>query len=331
MYALMVVCALIHSVNPIDAWSAAQLASGTAAELSAEGVAALNVAEPVFVAQELVYYAASAGGMYSWWHFLWVEVSELRNDSDSDLQKHYSSFWNIVDAVNLAAVPSLILPTTILSAAHSPQAAHVAEALVPLSSLLQLTLALRMLQYVSLYRPLGPLLVTVGGMIRNIVQFFGVYAFVLFGFADAIFVLFNASPEVIDGSVRPVSYQAIITQMVLWVLGEIDFALLEQLHGVQRVLGFGLFWANTMLTVFVLLNLLIAVLNTTYEQVTERAFNEWLFLRLNTMLEFESSSMTTSSGLDEYFIEVEELNNRRTVELSIDVNDPDQPWDRSRR
>lgn len=240
---------------------------------------------------------------------------------------------NIVDAVNLVAVPSLILPTTILSAAHHPQAAAVAEMLVPLSSLLQLTLALRMLQYVSLYRPLGPLLVTVGGMIRNIVQFFGVYAFVLLGFSDAIFVLFNASPEVIDGSVQPVSYQEVVTNMVLWVLGEIDFAMLEQLHGVQRVLGFGLFWANTMLTVFVLLNLLIAVLNTTYEQVTERAFNEWLFLRLNTMLEFESSSSsstTSSSGLDEYFIEVEGLNNRRTVEISIDVNDPDQR-DRSRR
>jgi hypothetical protein len=86
------------------------------------------------------------------------------------------------------------------------------------------------------------------------------------------------------------------------------------------VLAFGLFWFNTFLTVFVLLNLLIAVLNTTYEQVTERAFNEWLFLRLNTMLEFESSTAESpsSSGLDEYFIEVEGLNNRRTVELSLE-------------
>jgi hypothetical protein len=222
-----------------------------------------------------------------------------------------------------------------------------------------------------------------------------VYAFVLLGFCNAIFVLFNASPAVLDGQVQPVSYQAILTQMVLWVLGEIDFELLEPLQGVNRVLGFGLFWANTMLTVFVLLNLLIAVLNTTYEQVTERAFNEWLFLRLNTMLEFESS-LSGAGGLDEYFIvsaqdlapcararerlpsspdrplpppaagpwplpifppcprrraaralvartlthsplrtssrraaaarlqEVEGLNNRRTVELSLDVNDPDQ-------
>mmetsp|Transcript_22820 Transcript_22820/g.54060 ORF Transcript_22820/g.54060 Transcript_22820/m.54060 type:complete len:202 (-) Transcript_22820:87-692(-) len=192
--------------------------------------------------------------------------------------------------------------------------------LVPLSSLLQLTLSLRMLQYVSLYRPLGPLLVTIGGMIRNIVQFFGVYAFVLLGFADAVYVLFNNSPSVIDGSVTPVSYLEILENMVLWVLGEIDFTILDQLEGIPRTLGFGLFWSNTLITVFVFLNLLIAVLNTTYEQVTERAFNEWLFLRLNTMLEFEASmgsSLKAASGLDEYYIEVEGLNNRRTVELSI--------------
>ncbi|KAJ1615585.1 hypothetical protein T492DRAFT_897446 [Pavlovales sp. CCMP2436] len=61
--------------------------------------------------------------------------------------------------------------------------------LVPLSSLLQLTLSL------------------------------GVYAFVLLGFADAVYVLFNNSPSVIDGSVTPVSYLEILENMVLWVLG----------------------------------------------------------------------------------------------------------------
>jgi hypothetical protein len=121
---------------------------------------------------------------------------------------------NVVDAFNLLAVPALILPTTALSALHHPDAAAVGSQLVPLAAVLQLTLALRMLQYVSLYRPLGPLLVTVGGMLKNIVQFFGVYAFVLLGFADAIYVLFNASPGVLDRSIPPVSYQAILTQMV---------------------------------------------------------------------------------------------------------------------
>lgn len=212
----MVVCALIHSVNPIDAQAAARLASGTTAAIAGGGTMAQHAAgtgggiAPELIAQELLYYVASVGGLYSWWHFFWVEVDELRYESGFDFQKHYSSFWcvrfdsragqrcmqptlahtpfsdnslvpvllrpvlcrNIVDAVNLVAVPTLILPTTILCAVHNPQAAMVAEVFVPLSSLLQLTLALRMLQYVSLYRPLGPLLVTVGGMIRNIVQFF---------------------------------------------------------------------------------------------------------------------------------------------------------------
>ena len=116
LYALMVACAFAHSVNPIDAWCAARLASSTAAASSA-AVAATAASTAVvvealragaisasaelaplqssaeFALLELLYYAASAGGLYSWWHFLRVEVDELQYESGFDLRRHYSSFW----------------------------------------------------------------------------------------------------------------------------------------------------------------------------------------------------------------------------------------------
>ena len=50
--------------------------------------------------------------------------------------------------------------------------------------LLQVTLALRLLTYVSLFRVLGPLLVTVVSMFSDTISFVGVYAVVLLAFAN---------------------------------------------------------------------------------------------------------------------------------------------------
>lgn len=57
-----------------------------------------------------------------------------------------------------------------------------------------------------------------------------------------------------------------------------------------------------------------------------QAVDEWLFLRLQTMLDFESNENV--QGLDEYFIELERLNNKRTVDnlektekLDIDIRE----------
>jgi hypothetical protein len=130
LYGLMVICALSHSINPLDLWStqhlateSASAAAAAAAEASGGGgrsvagaVAEVLAAEatvdsgisgaagieppssfdflnPAAFAQFAFYYLSSAGGLYTWWHFLWVEVGELRVESGWNLGKHYSSFW----------------------------------------------------------------------------------------------------------------------------------------------------------------------------------------------------------------------------------------------
>jgi len=62
-----------------------------------------------------------------------------------------------------------------------------------LSVVLQITLALRALQYVALYRSLGPLLVTIVEMFADILSFVGFYVFILLGFANGFFVIFSAA------------------------------------------------------------------------------------------------------------------------------------------
>ena len=51
------------------------------------------------------------------------------------------------------------------------------------------------LQYVSLLRTVGPLLVTVSGMLSDVSRFAAVYTFVFVGFANAFFVLFALDDE----------------------------------------------------------------------------------------------------------------------------------------
>ena len=172
-----------------------------------------------------------------------------------------------------------------------------------LPGLLQLSFAVRGLEYASLFRslgtlappqrsppflspplmqlrsPPGPLLVTVRGMLVDITRFGGLYAFVLIGFANAFFVLFALSGESLDYG----GYPRILQEQLLWLLSSVDRSLLDGLTGQLHATGDVLFWGYIVLSYFVLLNLLIAVFNSTFEKVQRQAFNEWLFLRMATM------------------------------------------------
>jgi len=167
-------------------------------------------------------------------------------------------------------------------------------------------MALRALQYTALFRVVGPLLVTVGGMVTDVSQFFLVYAFVLIGFANAFFVLFALSDE-------PVSYTRILSEQTFWLLNAVDRTLFDDLVGPLYAVADLLFWGYILLSYFVLLNLLIAVFNSTYEKVQKNAFNEWLFLRMEKMLDFEAQAENTP-GLAAFYEELSAMSNSRTLE-----------------
>lgn len=116
-------------------------------------------------------------------------------------------------------------------------------------------------------------------MLVDITRFGGLYAFVLIGFANAFFVLFALSGESLDYG----GYPRILQEQLLWLLSSVDRSLLDGLTGQLHATGDVLFWGYIVLSYFVLLNLLIAVFNSTFEKVQRQAFNEWLFLRMATM------------------------------------------------
>ena len=268
-------------------------AGGTALALGAWGV---------FMARELTELAAKGPGPF---------VADKL-----ETQWPVRRGLNVLDATHLLLLPAI--PLVKLAAAQGLVPAPALLALAPVASVLQITLSLRALQYISLFRSLGPLLVTVVSMFSDTASFAGIYAFVLFAFSNALFVVLSASPGVAEG----LDYRNILEQQLLWLLGSIDLGYFDLLDPTPalKTPALALFWTYTLLSSFILLNLLIAIFNSTYERVSGDRDAEWLWLRLEAMLSFESD--LSVAGLDEYYTELQELNNQRTVDK---LDKPVQP------
>jgi hypothetical protein len=251
---------------------------------------------------------------------------------------------NALDAVHLSLVPLVPLVKLGVATAHFDPAAQAA--LAPVASFLQITLSLRALQYVALYRSLGPLLVTIVEMFSDILSFIAFYVFILLGFANGFLVLFStaaaaapttaaaaassfaaaaAAPNTAavshfaaaaasaGGGATPLPYGIIVEEELLWLLGDIDFAFFDPLSGSPALYttALGFFWTYTTLSVFIMLNLLIAIFNSTYERVKVESEAEWLWLRLEAMLDFEASA--GAPGIEQYYSELRDRNQRRAI------------------
>jgi len=278
-------------------------------------------ADPAVVASSPVFVVSTLALLGSWPFFFSVESAGVRRNG---LAAHFGSAWNVLDAGHLLAILALpplhFLPQQPADAGALEASAYAVAQSLP--GLLQLSFAVRGLEYASLFRSLGPLLVTVRGMLVDITRFGGLYAFVLIGFANAFFVLFALSGESLDYG----GYPRILQEQLLWLLSSVDRSLLDGLTGQLHATGDVLFWGYIVLSYFVLLNLLIAVFNSTFEKVQRQAFNEWLFLRMATMLDFEARVAQPPRGgqqneparwLDAYYGELEDTSNSRSVELGV--------------
>ena len=86
---------------------------------------------------------------------------------------------NALDSVHLLLVP--LVPAVKACVAAGALDPSLRPAVAPVAAALQLSLALRALQYVALNRSLGPLLVIIVEMFGDILSFVGLYAFILLG------------------------------------------------------------------------------------------------------------------------------------------------------
>jgi len=256
-------------------------------------------------------YIAEAVAIAAWALNVQVGLEASRSSSGLSLAERLGQLTALeaLDAFHLFAVPSLAAFRIAASAGMSAQLPGVAFGV----GLLQVTLSLRLLSYLSFSRALGPLLVTVISMGYDALRFSALLGVLFLGYANGFYTLIHyGMPEYELAALDfDFSYTGILTEMAIWLCGQAGLDVLEGLNGETQFGVEILFWTFLASSYFVLLNLLIAIFNSTYERIISNSISEWLYIKLRTMLKFEADFQR--EGVQKYYMELAKRNDQRNV------------------
>ncbi|XP_076249512.1 transient receptor potential-like isoform X2 [Calliopsis andreniformis] len=253
--------------------------------------------------------------------FIWQEMREAYVDG---LRAYLRDMWNFIDFTR----NSLYVATAVLrTAAYLQQKAEINEdpmaALVPretwsdfdtqliaegLFAAANIFSALKLIHLFSINPHLGPLQISLGRMVIDIVKFFFIYTLVLFAFACGLNQLLWYFAELerrkcysgVGDSSWDAASEACIRwrrfsnlfescQSLFWAsFGGISIESFE-LTGIKsytRFWGLLMFGSYSVINVIVLLNLLIAMMSNSYAMIEERADTEWKFARTKLWMSY---------------------------------------------
>ena len=274
------------------------------------------------------FYAAAAASFVSWTLFVQEQRTKLKGRPTASQPSGTSralaaSFFDALGVYELVTVPTV---TSFRLLEHLSLVSFTEQQVAVLASVdgaLQVSLALSMLNLVSLFRVLGPLLITVVQMLSDSVRFAIVIGIVIIGYANGFYSLihFGVTSEYIASLNFDYSYGSIVSEMCLWLTGQPNLDLITPLSASSQLGASLLFWSFIVTSYFVLLNLLIAIFNTTYERILSNSVAEWLFIRLKTTVEFESDN-ASADGVRSYYEQLQARDNQRAVRGVVAEADP---------
>jgi len=254
--------------------------------------------------------------------FLWEEIREIKRDG---ISAYFRNMWNILDIMR----DSLYLMTMVLrifayiqqsiEISSDPQSAYIpreewngfdpqliSEGLFSAANVLS---ALKLVHIFSINPHLGPLQISLGRMVIDIVKFFFIYVLVLFAFACGLTQLlwyFNDLEKQKcyslpggeadwskngDACMKWRRFHNLFeaSQTLFWagfgMIGLDDFELTGA-GGYTRFWSMLMFGAYSVINIIVLLNLLIAMMSSSYSFIVEHADTEWKFARTKLWMSF---------------------------------------------
>ncbi|XP_066154304.1 transient-receptor-potential-like protein isoform X2 [Euwallacea fornicatus] len=175
--------------------------------------------------------------------------------------------------------------------------------------------ALKLVHLFSINPHLGPLQISLGRMVIDIVKFFFIYSLVLFAFACGLnqllwyfsdlekqkcYHLPNGEPDFDNAADSCMKWRRFAnvfesSQSLFWAsFGMIDLDSFE-LKGIKtytRFWGLLMFGSYSVINVIVLLNLLIAMMSNSYAMIEEHADTEWKFARTKLWMSYFEESGT---------------------------------------
>ncbi|XP_065219148.1 transient receptor potential-gamma protein-like [Planococcus citri] len=245
---------------------------------------------------------------------LWNEIKSLWTDGYTE---YVSDMWNSMDYVTTSLYLCVMAIRIFLTATEKGRQAWdtkrihydkyhptvVSEALFSTANIVSI---LKLVYIFSINPYLGPLQIVLGRVILDIAKFFLVYVLVLFAFSNGMHhllvkysnITMNAcinSTEKNDGDIKLYDSDMCknkeywkfinlfeITQTLFWAaFGDIDLKRfnLEKITPFTKFWGMLMFGCYCVISIVVLLNLLIAMMNHSYEYIFKHADIEWKFAR----------------------------------------------------
>ncbi|XP_026972266.1 short transient receptor potential channel 4 isoform X3 [Sagmatias obliquidens] len=234
--------------------------------------------------------------------FIWGEIKQMW---DGGLQDYIHDWWNLMDFVMNSlylATISLKIVAFVKYSALNPRESWdmwhptlVAEALFAIANIFS---SLRLISLFTANSHLGPLQISLGRMLLDILKFLFIYCLVLLAFANGLNQLYFYYEETKGLSCKGIRCEkqnnAFSTlfetlQSLFWsIFGLINLYVtnVKAQHEFTEFVGATMFGTYNIISLVVLLNMLIAMMNNSYQLIADHADIEWKFARTKLWMSY---------------------------------------------
>lgn len=200
--------------------------------------------------------------------------------------EYISDFWNMIDCIHITVLLVSLLLQVVIPALFGDHGSsiRILESCLALNLLPSYVRMLQTLMIISEY--FGTLLNTVFYMVRDAAKFLILLSIFCFAFSCALTPILWPT------------WQERWNQGFLWafwtLFGEVNESAREKVNSLDSVLlrsiAYGLLYMLSLLSNVLLVNLLIAVMNSTYENTKAESEVEWAFGRCTAVFEFDDTA-----------------------------------------
>uniref|UniRef100_A0A8C9THH7 Transient receptor potential cation channel subfamily C member 4 n=1 Tax=Scleropages formosus TaxID=113540 RepID=A0A8C9THH7_SCLFO len=246
--------------------------------------------------------------------FIWTEIKQMW---DGGLQDYIHDWWNLMDFVMNSlylATISLKIVAYVKYSGCKPRdnwemwhPTLVAEAVFAIANIFS---SLRLISLFTANSHLGPLQISLGRMLLDILKFLFIYCLVLLAFANGLNQLYFYYET--QGSNETKSCKGIrcekqnnafstlfeTLQSLFWsIFGLINLYVTNvgPDHEFTEFVGATMFGTYNIISLVVLLNMLIAMMNNSYQHIADHADIEWKFARTKLWMSYFEEGGTLPS------------------------------------
>ncbi|XP_072515689.1 short transient receptor potential channel 4a [Salminus brasiliensis] len=237
--------------------------------------------------------------------FIWAEIKQMW---DGGFQDYIHDWWNLMDFVmNSLYLATISLKVVAYIKYHGEKPRNewemwhptlVAEALFAIANIFS---SLRLISLFTANSHLGPLQISLGRMLLDILKFLFIYCLVLLAFANGLNQLYfyydteGFNSTTLCKGIRCVQQNNAFTtlfetlQSLFWsIFGLISLYVtnVDPDHQFTEFVGATMFGTYNIISLVVLLNMLIAMMNNSYQHIADHADIEWKFARTKLWMSY---------------------------------------------